>query len=179
MSAPLLADSVWTATIEAPAAAIDLTDWLFTLRDDEYRRCSRAHIAGGTSQTPDGRRMSINVEKPGDTLLVQHYVEDLTERSRCRVVSDTDGFTPMGPTRYRVVWEVSVVATGPSACLFSNHVLVYATEGLVALLAENNVPLEIAAAAAQRTVEEHNAEETPLFAKNIEAKAREGVWPAP
>jgi hypothetical protein len=176
MTELLLANSTRTATIGAPADRVDLTEWLFTLRDDEYQQCSRAHIAGGASRTRDGKRMSINVEQPGDTLLVQHYVEDLTTRGRCRVTSQTDGFGPLGRIRYRVVWEVSVAPNGPSACTFTNHVEVYATEELQQLFQKHGVPFEAASEAAQRTVDEHNTEEAPLFAKNVEAKAREGVW---
>lgn len=178
MTEPLFAESSCRARVAAALEEIDLTRWLFGLRDDEYRACSKAHIAAGASKTPDGRRLSINVENPGGTLLVQHYVEDLVTRARCRVVSDSDAFTPLGRSKYGVVWEVSVVAESPTACTFTNQVRVYATPHLLGLLRSHAVPLEQAAAAAQRIVEEHNAEETPLFAGNIEAKALAGLWRA-
>jgi hypothetical protein len=179
MTTRLLADSTRTVKLAVAPERVDVTEWLFTLRDDEYQQCSKAHIAGGASFTPDGRRMSINVEKPGDTLLIQHYVEDRVTRDFCRVVSDTDGFTPMGPARYEVIWEVSVSPDGPSACVFTNHVEVYATEGLVKLLQDHGISFEQARAAAQQTVDEHNTEEAPLFAKNIETKASKGIWGGP
>jgi hypothetical protein len=36
-----------------------------------------AHCTAGTTTAPDGRRRSINVEVFGDTLVVQHYVEEI------------------------------------------------------------------------------------------------------
>ena len=71
----LLADSHFSVPIDVAPNTVDLTDWLFTLSDDEYRRCSVAHIAAGSGHTADGRRLSINVEKPSDTLMVQRYIE--------------------------------------------------------------------------------------------------------
>ena len=38
------------------------------------------------------------------------------------------------------------------------------------------VPLDKAKEAAQHAVANHNAEETPLFAKDMERKARAGQW---
>jgi hypothetical protein len=47
MSGELIAKSVTEATIGATWAAIDLTDWVFTLTDSEYQACSKNHIACG------------------------------------------------------------------------------------------------------------------------------------
>ncbi len=66
----LLAASECTATIDAPIEALDLTTWIFTLADDEYQRCSKAHIASGASTDPAGKRVSINVEKVGNYAIV-------------------------------------------------------------------------------------------------------------
>ena len=57
------------------------------------RSCANDHIAGATTVTPEGKRMSINVERARD-LLIQHYVEDVSERDACRLVSQSD---PIGP----------------------------------------------------------------------------------
>jgi hypothetical protein len=43
------------------------------------------HIAAAASMTPEGKRMSLNVEHVGN-LMVQHYVEEISERSHCRLV---------------------------------------------------------------------------------------------
>ena len=53
-------ESTATAIINAPSENIDVTEWLFTLKDHEYQACSKAHIAGGSSMDSNGKRMSIN-----------------------------------------------------------------------------------------------------------------------
>jgi hypothetical protein len=57
-----LADFSFTATINAHIEKVDLPAWIFGLADDEYQRCSPAHVATGATHSPDGRRMTINVE---------------------------------------------------------------------------------------------------------------------
>ena len=52
-----------------------------------------SHIAGGTSRTDDGKRMSINVERIAGNMLIQHYVEDIAEPYHVRVNSLSDSFT--------------------------------------------------------------------------------------
>ena len=71
MTDDIIAHSVAQATIGAPFAAIDLTEWVFTLTDSEYQACSTNHFAAAASVTADGKRMSINVENVGN-LMVQH-----------------------------------------------------------------------------------------------------------
>ena len=93
MTDEVIAKSVAEATIHAPLASIDLTEWVFTLTDSEYQACSKNHIAAAATLTPEGKRMSINVERVGN-LMVQHYVEDIAERSRCRIVSLSDSIGP-------------------------------------------------------------------------------------
>ena len=177
MSAQLIANSTRRGIIHAPLAQIDLGEWLFTLSDQEYQACSVAHIAAAATRLPDGRRVSINVEQPGDTLMVQHYVEDVAERDRCKVVSRTDAFTPLGRTLWQVIWQVSVRAIDANSSEFTNHFEVEATEGFLALLQSHGVTLEQIAPVAQQKADEHNEEETPLFAADIERKARQGSWP--
>jgi hypothetical protein len=48
--------------------------------DHEHQDCSPAHVAAGFTTAPDGKRMSINVEVIGGSLMVQHYVETLAQR---------------------------------------------------------------------------------------------------
>ncbi len=57
-----LVDSSFSATIHAPIEKVDIPAWCFTLPDSEYQACSPAHYAAGATISPDGRRMSINVE---------------------------------------------------------------------------------------------------------------------
>ncbi|MFZ0719199.1 MAG: hypothetical protein WAN02_34115, partial [Mycobacterium sp.] len=75
MTDDVIAKSVAEATIHARLAAIDLTEWVFTLTDSEYQACSKNHIAAAVTLTREGKRMSINVENVGN-MMVHHYVED-------------------------------------------------------------------------------------------------------
>ena len=69
MNEVTLAEFSFTATINAPIEKIDLTAWIFGLADDEYQGCSPAHVATGATHSPDGRRMAINVEVLGGSVL--------------------------------------------------------------------------------------------------------------
>jgi hypothetical protein len=51
------------------------------------------HIAAAASMTPEGKRMSLNVEHVGN-LMVQHYVEEISERAHGRLVSSSDSIGP-------------------------------------------------------------------------------------
>ena len=93
MTEEVIAKSTAEATIAAPVESIDLADWVFTLTDAEYQACSVNHIACAATTTPDGRRMSINVERVGN-LMVQHYVDDAASRDHCRLVSLSDSIGP-------------------------------------------------------------------------------------
>ena len=46
-----LSDSTVTAMMHVPLEKVNIADWLLTLPDAEYQRCSHAHIAAGTSTT--------------------------------------------------------------------------------------------------------------------------------
>ena len=173
----ILADVRMVVAIAAPLEDIDLTEWLFTLRDDEYRACSRAHIASGVSKTPEGKRMSINVEMPGQNLIVQHYVEDVVQRDHCLVRSISDTLAPSGKwSKLDVLWEVTAERNG-NETKFTNHVRVGATEDYLRFLREAGVT-DLGPVKEQTTkvIDAHNREETPLFAKNIETKALARVW---
>ncbi len=102
---------------------VDIPAWCFSLPDAEYQACSPAHVAAGATTAPDGRRMSINVEIIGGSLMVQHYVEDIGEPDHLRLVSHSDLFTPSGRTKIDVIWDLRVTqdrrrapASSPTPC---------------------------------------------------------------
>lgn len=64
--------SSFSATINAPIEKIDIPAWCFTLPESEYQACSPAHCSAGSTTARDGRRMSINVEILGGSLMVQY-----------------------------------------------------------------------------------------------------------
>ena len=131
MTDEVIAKSVAEATIHAPLASIDLTEWVFTLTDSEYQACSKNHIAAAATLTPEGKRMSINVERVGN-LMVQHYVEDIAERSRCRLVSLSDSIGPdIGSSvKIVVIWSFNVDAIDADTTKLTNRVEVRSAPGL-------------------------------------------------
>ena len=173
MTDDVIAQSVAEATVDAPLAAINLTEWVFTLTDSEYQACSKNHIAAAVTLSPGGKRMSINVEHVGN-LMVHHYVEDVAERSSCRLESLSDSIGPdIGSgVKVVVIWEFIVDEIDSGTTKFTNRVEVRSAPGYLEALEKRGVPFTKASEAAQRALRAHNAEETPLFARDIEHKAR-------
>ena len=81
-----LVKSSFLATINAPIESVDIPSWCFTLPESEYQSASPAHNTCGATTAPDGRRMSINVEILGGSLMVQHYIEEIGEPDHLRLV---------------------------------------------------------------------------------------------
>ena len=79
-----LVNSSFSAIVNAPIEKIDIHTWCFSLPEAEYQSCSPAHVSAGVTTAPDGRRMSINVEILGGSPMVQHYVEEISERDHLR-----------------------------------------------------------------------------------------------
>jgi hypothetical protein len=163
--------STATATIHAPIEKVNIADWVLHLPDAEYQRCSVSHIAAGTTTTDDGKPMSINVEKIGDAIVVQHYVAEVHEPHYCRMVSISDSISTVGATKVQVIWELSVKKIDDQTCEYTNHIHGSATEETLEFLKAHGISLETAHAARQQASHTHNLEETPKFAKSIEKHA--------
>ena len=73
-----------------PIELVDIPSWCFSLPESEYQACSPAHCSAGATTAPDGRRMSINVEILGGSLMVQYYVEEIGQPDHLRLVSTSD-----------------------------------------------------------------------------------------
>lgn len=166
-----IVDSSVTAIINAPIDKIDIPTWCFALPECDYQACSPAHISAGFTTTPDGKRMSINVEVIGGSLMVQHYVETLGEKTHLVLDSDSDVFTPTGRTKIHVTWELSAKDIGGGKCEFTNRVRSYATEEMLTFLARQGVPFDQFRSQRQPASIAHNHGETPLFAASIERAA--------
>ena len=108
----------------------------------EYQGCPPAHIAAGFTTAPDGKRMSINIEIIGGSLMVQHYVETLGRKDHLILDSVSDVFTPTGRTTIHVTWELSVREIGGGECEFTNRVRSYATEEFLIFLARQGIPFD-------------------------------------
>src|SRR3984957_1604476 len=166
-----LVKSSFSAAINAPIEKVDIPSWCFTLPESEYQSCSPAHCSAGVTTAPDGRRMSINVEALGGSLMVQHYVEEIGEPHHLRLVSNSDVFTPAGRTKIGVIWDLKVKWIDDSTCEFTNSVHSSATPELEDFLGKQGIPGEVFQAARKPISEAHNRQETPLFAKSIERHA--------
>ena len=166
-----LVNSNFSAVVNAPIEKVDIPTWCFTLSESEYQSCSPAHCSAGATTAPDGRRMSINVEVLGGSLMVQHYIEEIGRPDHLRLVSTSDAFTPAGRTRIGVVWDLSVRKIDDHTCEFNNTVHSSATPELLDFLGKQGIPWEVFQAARRPISEAHNRQETPLFAKSIERHA--------
>ena len=166
-----LVESSFSAMINAPLDKVDIAEWCFTLPESEYQACSPAHCSAGATTAPDGRRMSINVEILGGSMMVQHYVEEIGEPGHLRLVSDSDVFTPAGRTKVGVIWDLAVRKIDDKSCEFINTVHSSVTPELVNFLGMQGIPLDVFRAGRKPISEAHNHQETPMFAKSIERHA--------
>jgi len=98
-----LVESSFSETINAPIDKVDIPTWCFGLSESENQSCSPAHVSAVVTTAPDGRRMSINVEVLGGSLMVQHYIEEIGHPDHLRLVSNSDVFTPTGRTKIRAL----------------------------------------------------------------------------
>jgi len=173
----ILAETTATAVINSAIQTINLTEWLFNLSDADYQACSTQHIAAGANVSPEGKRMSINVELIGENLLVQHYVEEISTPEHCRVKSLSDSISKLGTVKMGVTWELSVMALDENRCRFDNHVTVHSTPELLGALEKAGLTdMNAVKAGMLKNATDHNNEETPLFALDIERKANAGAW---
>ncbi|CAN7637655.1 hypothetical protein [Neorhizobium tomejilense] len=170
-----IVDSSFSVIINAPIEHIDIPTWCFGLPEKEYQGCSPAHIAAGSTTAPDGRRMSINVETIGGSLMVQHYIETLGDKDHLILDSDSDVFTPTGRTTIHVTWELSVKKLDETRCEFTNRVRSYATAEMLAFLDRQGIPFDIFRTQRQPMSIAHNKGETPLFAASIERAALRSI----
>ncbi len=166
-----IGDSSFTAIINAPIERIDIPTWAFALPDKEYQGCSPAHVAAGFTRAPDGKRMSINVEIIGGSLMVQHYVETRADKNHLVLESVSDVFTPNGRTKINVRWELSARPIDERHCEFTNRVRSSATPEMLALLDSQGIPFEVFRTQRQPMSIAHNRGETPLYAASLERAA--------
>jgi hypothetical protein len=170
----LLSQSAFSHEIDVPFDQVDIADWLFNLPEAEYQRCCPPdHIACGATFTDDGRRMSINVEKIGTGLVIQHYVAEEATPSYCRMNSISDVFTPTGErSQVNVIWELIAEPIEGNRTRYTNKVTSHPTANFLDFIAAHGQSFEEAAAARQSASGDHNSRETPLFAESIARAAR-------
>ncbi len=172
MSDTEIVESSFTATINVPIDKIDIPCVVLprrarlSTRDAPLLTSPRASLP-----RPDGRRMSINVEVIGGSLMVQHYVETLGRKDHLILESVSDVFTPAGRTTLHILWEMSVRAIDGERCEFTNHVRSTATDEFRAFLDRQGIPLDVFRSQRQPMSIAHNRGETPFFAASIERAA--------
>jgi hypothetical protein len=166
-----LVDSSFSALINAPIVKINIPEWAFNLPEKEYQGCSPAHVSAATTIGNDGRRMSINVEVIGGSLMVQHYQEEVSEPHHLVLTSFSDVFTPTGRVVLHVSWELYVKAISDTQCELTNHVTSHATEDMMQSLERQGIPFEVFKAQREPNSIYHIRTETPLFAESIERAA--------
>jgi len=172
MTDRILSHSSFSQIVDVPIERVDIADWLFNLPEAEYQRCCPPdHIAAGATSTDDGRRMSINVEMIGETLMIQHNVGEITERHLCRMASLSDAISVNGRTKVHVLWELSVKPISGTRCEYTNSVTATPTEEFFDFIKQHGISFEQAAAARQAAGGDHNRRETPLFAESIARSA--------
>jgi hypothetical protein len=166
-----LVESRVAVMINAPFETVDIPAWCFTLPESEYQACSPARCSAGATTTEDGRRMSINVEVIGGSLMVQHYIEEIGRPDHLRLVSESDVFTPTGRTTISVTWDLHVEKIDDQTCQLTNTVHSAATPELLRFLAKQGIPFDVFRSARRPMAEAHNWQETPLLARSIERHA--------
>jgi len=166
-----LAESTATAIVNAPIEKVDIPAWCFSLSDAEYQACSPAHYAAAATTAPDGRRMSINVEAIGGSLIVQHYIEEIGDPDHLRLVSRSDIFTPIGRSTIDVTWDLRASKIDEYSCELTNTVRSSATTEMLELLARQGLAFDAFRTARRPNAEAHTRQETPQFAKSIERHA--------
>ena len=105
--------------------------------------------------------MSINVETIGGGLMVQHYVEDISKKDHCRVLSTSDVLTPSGWTKIKVIWELSVKAIDKDSCELTNRVMGSSTPEFLHYSAKSGIPFESAKQSLDVSAPAHNAQRHP------------------
>ena len=105
-------------------------------------------------------------------MMVQHYVEEIAEPARCRMLSISDLFLPEGRTTLVVAWEMSAVSLSEHSSTFTNRVEVKTNDDFLTYLSKHNVAIDAATEAIQKAPDIHNAYETPRFAESIQASIR-------
>ena len=102
-----LFQTVCEAAIKAPVDAFNLHDWVFALSDKDYQTTARGHIGAGSSIHTDGTQTSVNVERVGGNLLVQHYVAEVKQPDYVKMVSHSDiWLMKLVHTVVKVTWEM-------------------------------------------------------------------------
>ncbi|MBM4602308.1 ester cyclase [Rhodococcus hoagii] len=172
VSTRVLSDSTCTHVVDVAAGRVDITDWLFSLPEAEYRRCCPPdHITIGVGTAEDGHPLSIGVETIGDALLIHHFATEVVEPHHCRMLSTSDVVSAEGRTTVDVTWELRAQPTGDGRCTVTDRILVTPTGDYFAFIERHGIVFEDAAASCHAACGDHVRRETPLLAGSIARRA--------
>lgn len=163
------------AIINAPIESVNLGEWMFTLKSEEYAACAEGHQGAVQGHLVSGKRFSVNLEIVADMFMIQHYIEKVAERDHVVGFSPNSVFF-LNDTDYvisQITWDLKLAKLDDARCELSCSVISESeNEAFVTQLNEvlKDVPPE------HTPLQQHISEETPLFGKDIERKALAGVW---
>jgi hypothetical protein len=171
----LIGEARATAIIHAPIEYVNLAEWMFSITSEEYAACAVGHQSAAQGRLASGKRFSVNIELVAGMLMVQHYIEKVSERRH--VV----GFSPntvfwLSDAQYvlaEVTWELKVERLDASSCELTCMALSESyDEPFVTKLHEalRDMPAE------HSPLQQHIEEEAPMFARDIERKALARIW---
>jgi hypothetical protein len=163
------------AIINAPLEAVNLGEWMFTITSDEYAACAEGHQSAAQGKLASGKRVSVNVEIVSGMFMIQHYIENIAERSHVLAISPNTIFW-LNDTNYvltHITWELGVTIIDENSCELTCSVI-SETENEAFVKRRQEAMKDLPAN--HNPAQQHIDEETPLFAKDIERKALAGVW---
>jgi hypothetical protein len=160
--------------VNAPLDSLDLSAWAFHLTSDQYVNCAPgAHHGSVQGSLPSGKRALISVETIAGSFMAHHYVEDISERSHLRVISQNSQLwwnSSALPTFMKVTWELRLEPLSRQACQLNCAILVETDDQALLAAAARQPP------GATDPVQAHCAIETPMFAADMERKALKGIY---
>jgi hypothetical protein len=152
--------SICESIVPIPAVNLDLPQWLFKLSDTEYQACSKAHLGAGASILPNGKQSSINVESVGGHLFIQHYIPEISTPHHIKMVSNSDCWLfKLWYVQFKVIWNIMLIPKSDGTTILRNEVEIEHPRLVLKILVKLGF--------GQMFLKRHNAEETPLFAKNM------------
>ncbi len=156
-----LAHACIEVPLNVPATALNLPKWFFNFSDLEYRQCSKGHFGAGASVLPNGKRISVNVESVGGHFAVQHFLEEISEPSRLKLVSDRSDAWIFHVLHIhpRVTCEMKLVPTSDNSCIFQLDVSVEHPSMFIKVASVLTL--------FQFFVRRHDDEEARLFAQSL------------
>ena len=170
-----LGEAVASAIIGASIDSINISEWLFGLSSEDYAACAEGHQSAGQGRLPSGKRVSMNVEQVAGFFMVQHYIETISEKDRVLTVSPNTVLW-LDDEKYvllQITWDLSLEKIDEHSCRLTCKVI-SETENEQFIQATHELTKDIDPA--ETPFQLHINEETPLFAKDIEAKALKGMW---